>query len=92
MLNNLSLVSIDSVITSKYVLTPKLAIAPIPKVPITPAFFANSVFLPLEPALQKLFLITSSLIPIPLSDIVIILSIIIISITPSFSEDHSLCK
>ena len=47
--------------------TPKFAIAPIPKVPMTPERRASSDFLPLDPAFQKLFLRTSSVIPMPSS-------------------------
>jgi len=59
--------STERVSTRSLLHTPKLAIAPMPNVPITPALRANSVRLPLEPAFQKLFRKTSSVIPMPSS-------------------------
>jgi len=58
--------------TTSRVQTPKLAIAPIPNVPTTPAFLASGEFLPLEPA----FLFSNELLqnalqhgfPVPVKD------------------------
>ena len=61
---------VGRVSTRSFEQTPKFAIAPMPNVPITPALLANSFFFPLEPAFQKLFRNTSSVIPIPSSTIV----------------------
>ena len=42
----------DSVMTVNLLATPKFAIAPMPKVPTTPAARASGLFFPLDPALQ----------------------------------------
>ena len=54
-LMNVSSLATALVSTLSAVQTPKFAIAPIPKVPITPARIANSLRLPLDPAFQKFF-------------------------------------
>ena len=59
--------SICRVSTRSVVQTPKFAIAPIPNVPITPERCASSDFFPLDPAVQKLSLSTSSVMPMPSS-------------------------
>ena len=60
-------VTADSLSTTSSVATPKLAMAPMPNVPTTPAALAASVFLPLLPAYQKLVSISLAVMPIPLS-------------------------
>lgn len=63
-----SRVTMLSVSTVKELAMPKFAIAPIPKVPTTPAACASGVFLLLEPAFQKFFLSSSTDMPFPLSE------------------------
>ena len=57
-----------SLTTSSASAIPKLAIAPMPNVPTTPAARASSVFLVLDPARQKWLRRSARVMPNPLSE------------------------